>query len=378
MPVRAHLLSLLLVLLALPACLAPPPRHHVAASQGQVLGDSMGQARLVAELLDDLAPRVRRLLPGTRDAPLEVWVQRRLELYRNWSVDDDVPAFTVEGEHRIHMLENDPRDLSAALAHELVHALLDESWASLPPVLEEGLADWVQEVLHPELAASLRADHLAKAGSAFGGLPFGLWQPGGLGGRQLARFRFPTGVDLGEPLGDPVVAIDGGGRTRSSIWQPYEVSVSDPRLYGIGYVAVVSAIERIGLRGLHARCAAASARGERLAAADLLAAGGLTDDPDHWRQEIVQRVGRGELLALGSTLAPFLRDLLDGRVADDEGERAGDLWRQRPNLGLEGGAVRLPLAWIANLWDRRRWLDHRRPRVLAGRDPSGASAGLGD
>ncbi len=362
MAVRAHLLALLL--LALPACLAPAPRHEVASAAGRVLGDSPTQARLVSELLDDLAPRVRALLPGTRAEPLEVWVQRRLALYSNWTVDDDVPAFTVEGEHRIHMLENDPRDLSAALAHELVHALLGPTWASLPPVAEEGLADWVQEQLHPELAGSLRADHLAKAGAAFGGLRFGLWQSGSLGGRQLASFSFPSGDELGAPIDDPQAAIDDGGRSRRSFWQPYEVSVSDPRLYGLGYVAVVSALERIGVDGLHARCRAASERGERLTAAELLQAGGLTADVDHWRQEIVERVGRGELLALGATLAPFLRDLLDGRVEGASGALGNSLWSQRPRLGLVGGEVRLSLGSIARLWDGRRWWGGRRGAVV--------------
>jgi hypothetical protein len=315
----------------------------------------VGQARTVAGLLELLAPRVRALLPDTKNDKVEIWVQRELALYTHWSVDQDVPAFTLEGERRIHMAENSYRELSSALAHELVHALLGSGWESLPPVAEEGLADWVQEALHPELAASMRADHLAKASAAFGGMRFGLWCSRSIqGGRRLASFTFPGPIAGQEPILDPQLAIDVGSTAsgESSVWRPYEVSVTDPRLYGIGYLTVARAIERVGLDGLYGLCQRAIEEGlGRVPGAWLLKAADLSREPEHWRQVIVSRVGRNELKALGHSLAPFLADLLT-RGLPPSAQNAGAesfLARYRPRLGLEHGVVRLPLSWLREL-----------------------------
>lgn len=365
---RRTVASLSLTLLALlPGCMTTAPRVVVQAAHGLVRADTPGQARTVAGLLDTLAPRVRALLPDTRSGPVEIWVQQELSLYTHWSVDQAVPAFTVEGERRIHMAENSSRELSAALAHELVHALLGEGWATLPPVAEEGLADWVQEVLHPDLASSMRADHLAKASAAFGGLRFGLWCPRSVqGGRRLAAFTFPGPVDGQEPINDPQQAIDQGSRrsTEASIWRPYEVSVSDPRLYGIGYLTVARVVERVGLPGLYALCRRADEEGlERVPGAWLLQAGELSRSPDQWLAVIVERVGRNELTALGHSLAPFLVELMSrGLLSSGHHLDVEDfLARYRPRLGLEQGRSRLPLSWLPEL---RRVLeqDQRSPR----------------
>jgi len=368
--------SLSLTLIALlPGCLATAPKLVVQASHGVVRADSVGQARTVAGLLDALAPRVRALLPDTKDDEVEIWVQRELSLYTHWSVDQDVPAFTLEGKRRIHLAENSYRELSSALAHELVHALLGKGWESLPPVAEEGLADWVQEALHPELSASMRADHLSKASAAFGGMRFGLWCSRSIqGGRQLASFTFPGPIDGQELITDPERAIDAGTTPSGKLsgWRPYEVSVTDPRLYGIGYLTVARAIERVGLDGLYDLCRRASGQGlGRVPGAWLLEAAELSREPDHWRMVIVSRIGRNELKALGHSLAPFLADLLSRELpASTHASGAKSfLARYRPRLGLEHGVVRLPLSWLREL---QRVLEggHTRnhPRAASPRD----------
>jgi hypothetical protein len=181
-----------LLWVSMPACLVAPPQVKLRAEMGVVRAESPHSAQRVASLLDRLAPQVHALLPDTRRKPVEVWVQRQLAIYSHWDVNSDVPAFTIEGVGRIHLAEAAPRDLSAALGHELVHALLGETWEPLPAVAEEGLADWVQEQLNPELASSLRADHLAKASAAFDGLALGLWMPSRGQARRRANFRSGT------------------------------------------------------------------------------------------------------------------------------------------------------------------------------------------
>jgi len=364
---RRTITSLSLVLIALlPGCMTTAPKVVVQAAHGLVRADSPVQAQAVAQLLDTLAPQVRALLPDTRSGPVEIWVQRELSLYTHWSVDESVPAFTVEGERRIHMAESSSRELSAALAHELVHALLGDGWSTLPPVAEEGLADWVQEVLHPELAASMRADHLAKASAAFGGMRFGLWCPRSVqGGRRLAAFTFPGPVAGQEPITDPQQAIDQGGQAKQSdsTWRPYEVSVSDPRLYGIGYLTVARAVERVGIAGLYSLCQRAEETGrERVPGSWLLEAGALSRDPEQWQQIIVDRVGRTELTALGHSLSPFLADLISrGTLSSGHRLQIDDfLARYRPRLGLELGRSRLPLSWLPPL---RRELDRSSRRT---------------
>jgi len=365
----------LAVLALLPGCMTTAPKVVVQAAHGMVRADSPTQAQTVAQLLDTLAPQVRALLPDTRPGPVEIWVQRELSLYTHWSVDESVPAFTVEGDRRIHMAESSSRELSAALAHELVHALLGDGWSTLPPVAEEGLADWVQEVLHPELASSMRADHLAKASAAFGGMRFGLWCPRSVqGGRRLAAFTFPGPVTGQDPIADPEQAIDQGGQAKrdESSWRPYEVSVSDPRLYGIGYLTVARAVERVGIAGLYSLCQRAKDTGRSTVPGGwLLEAGAMSSDPEEWQQVIVDRVGRNELTALGHSLSPFLADLI-ARGLLSSGHQLGIddfLARYRPRLGLELGSSRLPLSWLPplrrelNLGERGRPRRAERPRT---------------
>lgn len=354
-----------MLLLALaPACLVAPPQVKVKAQMGVVRADSPHAAQRVAGLLDKLAPQVHALLPDTRRAPVEVWVQRQLAIYSHWEVSAEVPAFTIEGVGRIHMLEASPRELSAALGHELVHALLGESWEPLPAVAEEGLADWVQEQLNPELASSLRADHLAKASAAFDGLALGLWMPARSGTRQVARFTFLGRPEDSEPLPPPSVAIRSSGDDGGSFWKPYQVSVSDPRLYGLGYLLVARIVERHGVAGLHSLCLRATREGHSEVPSEwLLEQAGLNDDASAWRAAIAARFGSTELMALGRTLVPFLVELVTDELRPRVNARSGDefLWRYHPRLGLEGAETRVSLARVPDMqralrrvWPRQR------------------------
>ena len=280
-----HIVVLCSGLAFLTGCLAPPPRLSVESGHGIVRADNQAPGRMVAELLDELAPQVRARIPDTRSEPVEVWVQKRLAVYRGWPVDSQVPAFTVEGDGRIHLLEGDEIELSAALSHELVHALLGPSWRTLPPVAEEGLADWIQERLNRPVASSLRADHLAKASAAVGGLDFGVWSLARTQrGRRLATIQFPQSITGAEPL-DPERALDVGDADNGSLFQPYQVAVSDPRLYGIGYLVVSRIIDRHGMGRLHQLCLEAADEGlDAVPAQWLLEASALQSGPSIWRR----------------------------------------------------------------------------------------------
>lgn len=345
-------LAVVAALLCTGACRSTAPRLVLHAEHGMIRADVADSGERVVRLLDELTPRVRALVPGTRPRQLEVWVQSELEVFSGWPLDPDVPAFTLENGGRIHLLEASDEQLSFALSHELVHALLDDDWSTLPSVAEEGLADWVQERLHPEHAAMLRADHLAKASSAFGGLRFGVFASwAAWSGRRLASFTLP-GRDPGdESTVDPSAAFDEGDTSvRTSLFQPYRVSVADSRLYGIGYLVVARIVDRNGLRGLHKLCRRAHEEGrEQVPAQWLLAAAELEGGAPHWRDAIAERIGPPELAVFAAELAPFLAELLVRSLDPFRHASAKHMQlfqRVDPRLGLLGSREMVRLSTV--------------------------------
>ena len=96
--------------LATAACQAPAPPVAVETPYGMVRAESEAKAEEVAEMLADLAPRVRDLLPGTTDENVDVWVQSVLRSSRYGQRAKGVKGFTLltdefEAE-RIHLLED--------------------------------------------------------------------------------------------------------------------------------------------------------------------------------------------------------------------------------------------------------------------------------
>lgn len=350
-------LSLCFLLALLPGCLSTAPRLSLEVDQGLVRADRPAAGQTVARLLDELAPRVRELLPGSKPEPIEVWVQSRLEVFSGWPLDPSVPAFTLEDGGRIHLQEAAAPELSYALAHELVHSLLGEEWSTLPAVAEEGLADWIQEQLHPAARPMLRADHLAKASSAFGGLRFGVfmtWSP--WGGRRVATFSLPGGAPSNVGELDPATALENrAAAPRGSIFQPYRVSVSDSRLYGLGYLVVARIAERRGLLGLRRLCLRARDEGlEQVPASWLLAAAELQGEREDWRSAILERFGDGELEYLAGELQHFLVELLENSLEPFRHALPSDrvlLEKIQPRLALLGGPASVRLERVPGLFD---------------------------
>ena len=137
------------------SCVSRPP---CAASDvaGTVRASTPRAAQETLALLAELRPAVETLLGASADVSLEVWV-RDLEgeaLTCNAFTERHADASAV-----IHLHE-DLGNTRRTLAHELVHASRSEALRALPPLLEEGLAEWVAARVAPADARSRVEDHV--------------------------------------------------------------------------------------------------------------------------------------------------------------------------------------------------------------------------
>lgn len=256
---------------ALAACLAPAPRIVVSTPFGEVRANSSEKASEVAALLAELSPKVRSLLPGSQDRPIDVWVQERLAVYRFQERPESVRGFTLLADEfrarRIHLQEDGQS--SWYLAHELVHALVDESWRPLPGILEEGLGDVVAQQVSMggvETRAQARfigAHRLLNSCALVGGLRIDLaWSvpANGVDPRQWRRERGNAWVELEDSV------------TREEMLELLSTSRTDlhrryPEIpetfYGIAWLLTSRIAERRGLEGLHELCLRATREGHR-------------------------------------------------------------------------------------------------------------------
>lgn len=344
-------------------CLAPPPPIVVETDYGDVRADSTATASHVAHLLEGLAPRVGELLPGSQDRPVDVWVQDRLRVYRFHQRPESVRGFTLlSGEfdaRRIHLKEAGQSPWY--LGHELVHALIGESWAPLPGILEEGLADAIAERLAPRYRTSIRAHRLLNASAFSDGMlvsveydePTPFVQP-----RQSRETRARV-VRL--HMARPVDAATASELLRTSRAELHRRWPEIPEsFYGLAWVIVSRILDRHGVDGLHELCLRATAEGHALVPEDwLLDAAGLDlaafDAPFltscFERSELQQAAYlRPDAFAKAAVeaLAP-----LRGAVSGEE------LFRDaRPSLLLPDG-TRVPLGSIDPL---REAVEHEWPR----------------
>ena len=271
-----RLAAALLVATIFGACAIAPPPVAVQTPFGNVHAESEHKAAEVAELLTELSPRVRALLPGTTDKPIDIWVQSVLRDDQNGERGVGVKGFTLlSGEFkakRIHLLEDG--ELAWYLAHELVHAYLDTSWHTLPGVLEEGLADVVAQELNPELADRIRAHRLFTSSGFFGGALFKLAYQ-----RESDRewVETPMRIEVvGERIdADPVELI---GLSRRGLRQVYPEVPEE--FYGFAYLLVAEIVEKRGLAGLHELCARAEAEGLDVVPAERIFAAAEIDPDD--------------------------------------------------------------------------------------------------
>jgi hypothetical protein len=319
-----------------------PPAASVESLHGKVRAPTEEEAAVVAELLDDLHPRVRALLPGTEEQRVEVWLQEELRMFSMVEPSHEVVALNFDAWNRIH-LKRGSSFLPEDLAHELVHLMLDESWNTLPPVLEEGLADHVGLALNPNMAPGFRAGRLSMV---LGGL-----------GRYSGRVRFGRpaieGTDslvfhMIEPpreLLSPLAAFRAEVREIS----PHSRSTLKNTLYGLGFLAVERIIDRVGFDGLHQLAVEAGESGQRVIPAQLLLdAARLDADPESWVTAALESMGRAELAALATQQAPSLAAMLVDACASMLVDHNGEsfLAEVQPMLSLVAGGPEVSLAEI--------------------------------
>lgn len=347
--------SIIAVLVALCAvgCNAPAPGHavYVAKDVGAKLAadvvraDDPEVAVEVATMLVDVKPAVIAALPGTRDRRLEIWVQDELSLFRGETAGHDVDGFYVVGTGRIHLRLESVDRMRSTLAHEVVHALADETWRTLPPVVEEGLADWIAAQVCDESASRIRAGRLGDAGGALGGLSMRLRLSSP---SQRGRTSWPSRITLASEasleLSDVFAPeVEGLDALRAS-------TDVRPGLYGCGFLLVDRIVERRGLRHLRGLCLMARREGYGHVSQDaLLDAAELAMSPRAWNVAAARALGDDDVYEMGrrhaSSLAAALDALLGAASPDDP------LRRYEAEWGPLWGEARVRLAEIDEVRD---------------------------
>ncbi len=257
------LLWLLAAFCALPSCLAPPPPILVETPFGGVRAANAEKATEIAALLEDLAPRVQEVLPGSQDRAIDVWVQEKLRVYRFNERPESVRGFTLLSDEfrakRIHLQEDGQSPWY--LSHELVHALIGTSWKTLPGIMEEGLADVVAEQLNPTYASHIRAHRLLNASAFSEGFylriaynrperdrPSSDWE------RRIQTFRAETTAKISAKLLPRIFST-----SRNNLHEEWpEIPEA---FYGMAWLITSRIAERGGLEKLHELCLRAEREG---------------------------------------------------------------------------------------------------------------------
>ncbi|MEZ6018640.1 MAG: hypothetical protein R3F17_00645 [Planctomycetota bacterium] len=296
--------------LLLPACLVNPPSALVHAQSGVVRGATEAEAQNLGCALDRLRPAVLELVPGTRVVEgLEVWIQDQPGLYAfPHPSHGEAEGLWAESHERI-LLSRDADDLQRTLAHELVHASLDDSWHTLPGTLEEGLADVISTRLVPEGAPRLRAGRLASAALATGGLALTIEvENPRLASNWMARIHLSGTRPSEHPQRDVFKLAAGLSSTKVA-------PAAKRGYYGLAYLLVQRVVDRKGLDHLHALCTEADAAGlSQIPRPQLLAAAGLADTPDAWRDAALEGMGTEELRELLRMHPDFVLDAVAGHL----------------------------------------------------------------
>jgi hypothetical protein len=348
-PVGALVLPLVLALLA--AC-AQVPEIALSTEHGVVRAHTPADAAAMADLLERLKPQVLALLPGARDRPTEVWREPALQLEavpEERARDAGVVALTELQSGRIRIGEAGGIGPDFLLAHELVHALMDESWDPLPAIMKEGLCDAIACRLAPEHAARARALRMFGARFAFGdqALDLAVTEPS-FGG------RLGVGITVsapGIPRREPREALELAGH---GVRLHGELRDEDV-LYGYGLLLVERTIDRIGLAGLHALCLRAREEGRAvLPARWVLWAAALDDSPASWRAALAQAVGPRELVALAAHLEDGLAEAIVANLRYRYADFTADAFLEvaQATVGLRGSSAEVPLAELQPLAQR--------------------------
>jgi hypothetical protein len=380
----ASLLALVVLCAAGTSCRIAPPDARVVARRGLVRAPTLPDAHELARLLDEYYPRVKAALPSTRDRAVEVWSQEELGLWRFQRLPPSMTGFVDEESGRIHLLASG-RCAQQTLCHELVHALLDESWSPLPVVIEEGICEHVSFAIvggcselertnmllatakylndtagRPELRAVITLEFRAA--------------PDDLASETVFA-RFPAEF---ASYSSPIEALQ-TARNSVSIWTG-EARIL-PYHYGLGAWIVSRIAERHGIERIHALCVDAAREGRTIIALDELLAAAELGEPSTWfdailpcfREDDLRRLALGGLDGILDRAAAWLAGVAPSGLDEND-----ILDRVRIIFRLEVGGPAVDL--LADLGVRKavmRRLEEREAGTLLAMDrgPRRGSAG---
>ena len=347
----------LLVLAGAAGCATPPPAS-ISTPWGAVRAPDAETAVLTAEAFEGLRADLARILPDLTERGVDVWVQERPSAGpfltpRRKMVD----GFTLEtfwrDRPRIHVAL---RNWGETLPHELVHALLGESWATLPAALEEGLADWASV----ELGANGRKD-VVRLGDAVQvrEWSYELDYRNPDDEREGRRVTWSGTFDRGDSTSE--LTLDQILRMRPrGYWQTLtDGDVS--HIYGVGFLITELLVERVGIEGLHALCVEAGEEGlEQVPPDRILAAAGIEDGERFAAVARARRyTARLESLMQSEGFVDRVAEMLATCTDTDHASAAECLRLLRPEVRLDDGEP-IPLeelpgfaAWLASREQRR-------------------------
>ena len=311
-PIQPRDLALSAALL-ITACQTAPPTYEVAMEGDMVRADSPFLATHVAGMLDRTRDQVISLVPGSTKAPLEVWLQDELQLYRfRRGSYEHADGFWAEEAGRIH-LRTEARHLERTLVHELVHSSLGDAWSVLPGTLEEGVCDWVSTHICPYSAAQLRAGRLSAACFGLGSLEIEVELRSACSGSaeevmgSYASVLLEGGID--PPTSPKEVFQLEAGRSSSGLSGPRKKA-----LYGLAFFLVDRIASReSGLEPLYELCVLAKAQGlPEVPTEWLLEAAGLEGlKACQWEPGLAQAFSGAELAELVAMYPDFLGSAID-------------------------------------------------------------------
>ncbi len=325
----------------LSACAAPPPPAAMFEGRlGVVRADTRSRAAEVSALADSLVPRVRALLPGTRECRVEVWVVDDLTSSAGISYPQHVAAVSDHASCRVMVRENDDR-LELHLAHELVHVLLDDSWNPLPGILEEGVCDLSAALLVDDGGQDHHVRRLLEAAAFCGGLDAMVEIEGdgslrSFGDRRIGahvRLLIDSAPEL--PLTRALELDDAGVFERAT-------GDDGTQVYGLGYLVTACIVARGGFAALHDACVVNEKEGRRMIPSDrLLALSGLADDPANLRRAIGALIPEADLPQLGRLLCDqFAEAVVElGRDGWRDVDANEFLQRSRPTFRMRPGSA---------------------------------------
>jgi hypothetical protein len=328
-------LAAAILALGLAGCQVTPPAATALHPLGVVRAEDQVSAERYGEMVTALQPKIAALLPDVPDRSTEVWIQKKLGTRRGQNVPLNVKGFTlISDDHtrgRIHLRE-DVDHPEWFLAHELVHALLGESWNTLPAVLEEGLCDVVAAELRPSVAPRIRALRAIEASLYLGRLKLVISHSGI--GYRAGNGPLEIWFHYDEPRDQ--LPLEQALAPATYAFREHHGDMDDA-LYGLGFLIVDQMRERIGYAGLHSLCQRAAANGQAsITPSEQLAAAGLSE-PNALFERIYATLGQKEFDAWVELLPHFHAELFVELFAPTFGNMDAGAFAEQVNPRLELG-----------------------------------------